>query len=132
MQGRDPSGDPVDLRTDEQRLLRNRPYEPYRRVASAGLTGAWATYYTCPANSIAKAEVILGQELAATDVAISLRVQGQGQNIAVPVYSDAPGPAWNFTLEGGDLIEAVRVAGGGGSIYINIELYSTGDVNTGV
>lgn len=132
MHGEDPTNDIVGLMTDEQRLLRNRPYEPWRRVAFANLGAGWVTYYTVPANSIAKVRVTFGQNTLNADSTVSLRVQGIGIMIEGPMYAGAPGPSFEFTLQAAEIVEASRPNGLGATIYIAAELYSTGDVNTGV
>lgn len=132
MHGEDPSGDIVGLRTDEQRLLRNRPYEPYRTGAAAALTAAWTDYYTCPANSIAKAYVRIGYNPGtwAGMQYVSLRARGVpiGQ---FPIYQYSIGPACWFVLAATETISA-RTDGTGATIHVAVELYSTGDMNTGV
>lgn len=130
----DPSGDIVGVRSDEQRLLRNRPYEPYRTLAPVNLGAAWATVYTCPANTIDRVCVRFGQTTAGTaGFTVALRVNGIVMGIGIPVYIDAPPPVFGpFTMGAAEIIEAYRVGGANGAVSFDIERYSTGDVNTGV
>ena len=134
LHAKDPSGDLVIVRSDEQRLLRNRPYEPYRTSAVVDLTGAWATAYTCPANTIDVVTVRFGQTAVGTvNYAVSLRVNGLTVVIGVPVYMDAPPPEFGpYYMAAAEIIEVQRTGGGNGAVSFNIERYSTGDVNTGV
>lgn len=134
--GKDDSDTLAALRTDAQKLLRSRPYEPYRTQAVADLTGAWATVYTCPADSIARVVITFGQtSVGDTTYEAALRVKGCAliSGLGCYVSHDAPPPMLGpFTLAAGDLIEAYRVAGADGAVLVDIELFSTGDVNTGV
>lgn len=132
LHGEDPSGDIVGLRSDEQRILRNRPYEPFRTVAASTVAGAWTDYYTCPANSIALAKVRIGYNpatFAGTEY-VSLRAKGIpiGQ---FPIYEYSIGPGCTFLLAAAETV-AARTTGGSATIHIEASLYSTGDLNTGV
>ena len=134
MHGEDPSGDIVGLRTDEQRMFRTRPYEPYRVPAVVNLGAAWATVHTVPAATTDIVTVYFGQTaLGTTDYTAALRVNGLTIGIGFPVYVDAPPPVFGpFMLATGDIIEAYRYTGLLGAVGFNIERYSTGDQNTGV
>jgi hypothetical protein len=132
----DPSGDEVQARSDEQRILRNRPYEPFRTQAVVALGGAWATVFTCPANSIAKCTVSFGQTAAGTtDFEVALRVKACTVSVGLgfDIFIDAPSPILGpYTLAAGDIIEAYRAGGANGAVLIDYELWSVGDTNTGV
>ena len=53
MHGEDPSGDIVGLLTDEQRLLRTRPFEPYQQIVVTDIGVAWTVVAeNAVANSI--------------------------------------------------------------------------------
>lgn len=132
VKGQTPAGVKRIVRLDEQYLMRNRPYEPYRSVVALTLTGVMQTLYTCPANSIAKVEIYFGVT-AGVGGSISLRVKGRVMYESVAMREGGVGPRTRTILAAGEMAEAYRPAGVGGlTAYADVELYSTGDVNTGV
>lgn len=128
----DPSGDLITARSDEQRLLRNRPYEPYRAVTASVLTGVWATYYTCPANSIAKCSITWGLNPGTGRTTVNLRVNSVYEFGRFDVCDEWPAPRFHVTLGAAGIIESLSPVAGNANIFIDVELYSTGDTNTGV
>jgi len=130
--GQDPNGRERPALTDEQRLMRVRPYEPYRSVVALQLTGVFQTLYTCPADSIAKVEVWFGVT-AGVGGSIALRVKGRIMYEGVAMRAGGVGPRTRVTLAAAEIIEAYRPTGTTNLTAIaSVELYSTGDENTGV
>lgn len=133
LHGEDPSGDIVGLRTDEQRLLRTREYEPRRGAGPTQLTvgGGATTIYTAAANTIADVTLIInavGQDTARLD----LTVQGQLaiDNMIVPCNMP-PLELPMFRLGAAATIIG-QVVVGIVNVFKRVELWSLGDTNTGV
>lgn len=128
-------GERIDLRADNQRLFRMRPYES-RRVVTGNpflINGAAGvvTVYTCPADTIAEVGIWIGSE-GTTSGKIDINVGARRLLDDVLMPNNVP----PLHVQGIRLTAAQTVTAassqGVANVWIDVDEFSTGDTATGV
>ena len=124
--------------SDPRGLLRTRPFEAFRYVASIDLTpgGGYLTAYTVPAAAVAvlEFEVIATALVPLVDVHLvpnsgSVGVANAKMISGSPTVGGVPKRQGSYVLEAGGTVQARNTAAAGNtaSLDVFVQLYSSGD-----